>query len=179
MKTTSADPNRCGPSDDEWNRVWACRCELLNWARITYRYHRKRQKFFDMADKLTQVAAVTGGVAVLGKTVSEYLPWIGGGISLVGLLALVFGYSDKRQCHKEIAERANRLTGDICSLSINALDEKQISVWERVRAEIDLSEPPNLKTLVQKCEWEQAVADGHPNHTKEPRWWQQAHMHFF
>lgn len=167
------------PAKDVWQRLWDSRCELLNWAHITYRYHRKRQRFFDMAEKLTQVAAVAGGVAVLGRTLGEYLPWAGGVISLTGLLTLVYGYGDKRQCHKELAERAMQLVGDIEGLPVPDIDESCLSAWKRKRAQIDLLEPPNLKTLVAKCEWEQAVAEGHPKHTAEPRWWQQAHMHFF
>ncbi|SFE09814.1 hypothetical protein [Paracidovorax konjaci] len=46
-------------------------------------------------------------------------------------------------------------------------------------AEIDLSDLSEIKTLVAKCECEQAIADGYPTQTMEPRWWQQAHMHFF
>lgn len=165
--------------DAEWTRLYKRRAELLNWAGITYRYHRKRQRFFDWMDKLTQVAAVAGGVAVLGKSLAEYLPWVGAGISLTSLLALIYGYGDRRQSHKELAEEAISFSGKIQSTPLADLDESCLCAWEVARAAIDLREPPNLKTLVSKCEWEQATSEGHPNHVAAPRWYQQAHMHFF
>lgn len=167
------------PTDAEWERIWAQRCELLNWAGITYRYHRKRQRFFDVMDKLTQAAAVGGGVAVAGRTVPDSLPAVGGFIAFTGLLALVYGYGDKRQCHKELAEGTMQLIGEINSCTVRNLTEEQVCEWERARAAIDLREPANLKTLVSKCEWEQAVAEGHKDQLVEPTWWRQAHMHFF
>jgi hypothetical protein len=166
-------------SDEEFQAVWARRCEMLNWAGITYRYHRKRQRFFDVMDKLTQAAAVGGGVAVAGRTLPDNLPLVGGLIAFTGLLALVYGYGDKRQCHKELAEQAIQLAADVQSLPVRQVTEVQLGVWERVRASIDLREPPNLKTLVSKCEWEQALAEGHKDHVARPKWWHEAHMHFF
>ena len=80
---------------------------------------------------------------------------------------------------KELAEQAIQLAGAIESLPVRQLTEDQVCAWERVRTTIDLREPPNLKTLVSKCEWEQAVADGHPNHVARPGWLSQLHMHFF
>lgn len=165
-------------SDEEFDAAWKRRCELLNWGGITYRYHRKRQRFFDVVDKLTQVAAVGGGVAVAGKTLSDLLPLVGGAVAFTGLLALVFGYGDKRQCHKELAEQAMELVGEINSCPVRELTDVQVCTWERMRAAIDLKEPPGLKTLVWKCEYEQAVADGHPNHVPPVPWYHQAHMHF-
>lgn len=165
--------------DADWRRLYTRRAELLNWAGITYRYHRKRQRFFDWMDKLTQVAAVAGGVAVFGKSVSDYLPVVGAGISITSLLALIYGYSDRRQCHKELAEQSISFSGAIQSTPLCDLDESAVCAWERTRAEIDLREPPNLKTLVSKCEWEQATSEGLPNHVPAPKWYHQAHMHFF
>ncbi|WP_343734512.1 hypothetical protein [Acidovorax sp.] len=173
--TVSAEPL----SDEKFAEVWKRRCEQLNWAHITYRYHRKRQRFFDVVDKLTQVAAVGGGVAVAGKTVPDYLPAVGGAIAFTGLLALVFGYGDKRQCHKELAELAIQMAGDIEGLPVPDLTEARVCAWEKTRTTISLREPASLKTLVAKCEWEQAVAEGHPNHCEQPGFFRQLHMHFF
>ena len=54
-------------SPEAYETGWQQRCELVNWAGITYRYHRKRQRFFDVCDKLVQATALTGGVLVAGK----------------------------------------------------------------------------------------------------------------
>ncbi|MBV7460469.1 MULTISPECIES: hypothetical protein [unclassified Acidovorax] len=176
--TTSAS-SAATLSDEKFDEIWKCRHELLNWAYITYRYHRKRQRFFDVVDKLTQVAAVGGGVAVAGKTLTDYLPAVGGAIAFTGVLALVFGYGDKRQCHKELAELAIQMVGDIASVPVPELSEAVVCAWEKNRTTISLREPASLKTLVAKCEWEQAVAEGHKDHCKQPGFIGQLHMHFF
>ena len=146
-------------SPEAYETGWRQRWELVNWARITFRYHRKRQRFFDVCDKLVQATALTGGVLVAGKALADHLPLLGSVIAFSGLMALLFGFSERRQSYKELAEQAMALQGEIV-------------------AAIDLKEPPNLKTLVAMCEWEQAVADGHPEHCARPTWWQQAYMHF-
>ncbi len=167
-----------GLPEEDRRSFWVRRHELLNWAHITYRYHRKRQWFFDVLEKLTQAAVVGAGVAVAGKTVVDLLPLLGGAIVFVGLLSLVFGYADKRQAHKELAQEAMQLVGDIQSAPFDALTESDLCAWQRTRACIDLKEPPNLKTLVAKCEWEQCVSEGHADCAPQVRWWQQAYMHF-
>ena len=177
--STNAAPIVCaGSKNEDFQLVWARRHDLLHWASVTYRYHRKRQWFYGVLDRLTQVAAVSGGVAVAGKTLPDHLPLVGGLIVFAGLLALVFGYGDRRQCHKELAQQAMQLSGDIHSCTTDNLTEDQVCRWERVRADIDLQEPPSLPTLVHKCEYEQAVSEGHPKHVPPVPWWRQAHMHF-
>ena len=194
---TSAHPPIAPLSEEKYLEVWGRRYEQLNWAHITYRYHRKRQRFFDVVDKLTQVAAVGGGVAVAGKTLPEHIPELGWFIAFTGLLTLVFGYSDKRQCHKELAEMAIQMAGDIESVPARDLTEEIVCAWEKTRTTISLREPASLKTLVAKCEWEQAVAEGRqpaffpktrkgetvPEEQKKwlrcPPLWQQIYMHIF
>lgn len=198
MRGMSASPSPIAPlSDEKYEEVWGRRCEQLNWSNITYRYHRKRQRFFDVVDKLTQVAAVGGGVAVAGKTLPDHMPAVGWFIAFTGLLTLVFGYGEKRQCHKELAEMAIQMAGDIESIPACQLTEEIVCAWEKTRTTISLREPASLKTLVAKCEWEQAVAEGRqpadfpkapkgqevPEEQKKwlrcPPWWQQMHMHVF
>lgn len=175
-----ADTTTETPIKDPGQARWDDRSELLNWAYITYRYHRKRQWFFDLCDKVTQAASVIVGLAVVsGKTVSDYLPVIGFAIAALGVLALVFGYSERKQSHRDIAEKARQLAGLIQPVRDADLTDDLIIQWEGMRTKIDILEPPNLKTLVAKCEWEQAIAEGHRNHVQCPPWWRQLHMHFF
>lgn len=174
--STSIAPHEL--SDEAYAAAWQQRYELLNWAGITYRYHRKRQRFFDVCDKLTQIGALGGGVLVAGKALTAHLPMLGSAIAFGGLMALLFGFSDRRQCHKELAAQAMALQGEIVAVPAAELTSEALAQWDAKRCAIDLKEPPNLKTLVAKCEWEQAVAEGHPDHCTRPTWWQQAHMHF-
>lgn len=164
---------------DQGQLRWNARSEILNWAYITYRYHRKRQWFFDLCDKVTQAASVIMGLAVFGKPVQDHLPALGITIASLGVLALVFGYADRKQCHREIADLARQLAGEIAAVLDAQLSDADLARWELRRTDIDVREPPNLKTLVEKCEWEQACAEGYPDLKQKPCWLRQLHMHFF
>lgn len=54
------------------------------------------------------------------------------------------------------------------SLLTDALAGQWAADLERINAK----EPPQLKTLVIICEYEQATADGHPDHITRPNWFQ-------
>ena len=178
MTGMSPTPTSPDLSDEAYAAACEQRWELVNWARITYRYHRKRQRFFDVCDKLTQMGALAGGVLVAGKALTDHLPLLGSVIAFSGLMALLFGFSERRQSYKELAEQAMALQGEIVAVPAAELTPARLAEWDARRCAIDLKEPPNLKTLVAMCEWEQAVADGHPEHCARPTWWQQAYMHF-
>lgn len=166
------------PTDPSQAR-WELRSEILNWANITYRYHRKRQWFFELCDKVTQSASIIMGLSLFGKTVQDHLPYVGFSIACLGVMALVFAYSDRKHCHRDLADQARKLAGDISAVRDAQLSDENIAHWERIRTDIDLREPPNLKTLVAKCEWEQACAEGHLTHCPKPCLLRQLHMHFF
>ncbi|MEB5967342.1 hypothetical protein [Comamonas testosteroni] len=162
---------------------WDERSEILNWANITYRYHRKRQWFFDLCDKVTQGASVIVGLVVVsGKTVADHAPLVGFSIAACGVLALVFGYADRKQAHKEIAEKARKLGGEIQPIRNADITIAMLIKWEGQRTEIDISEPPNLPTLVAVCEWEEACVQSHvqpADRPKRPCLLARLHMHFW
>ena len=68
--------------------VWQQRCGLLYKAWVQVRYHRRRQRFFDLADKGTKAATLVLGASLFGKHLAS-LNWVATGISALGLMALV------------------------------------------------------------------------------------------
>lgn len=177
--TAPTDVDHNPAADKAWDDCWRQRCEALNWANITYRYHRKRQWFFDFLEKFTQAGSVLMGASLLGKTMQDHLPLAAAIISALGLLALVFGYSDRRQAHKELACEAMQMVGRIEGTPVQQLDDACLCRWQQDMAALNLREPPNLKTLVLMCEREQAVAEGHMDHIKAPSLLQRLHAHWF
>ncbi|WP_143326113.1 hypothetical protein [Vandammella animalimorsus] len=165
--------------DPQWDALWQQRWDVLNLANITHRYHRKREAFFDRAEKLTQAASAMMGLSLLGETVQQHLPIAAAVISGLSLLALVFGYSQRRQLHKELAESACALAGRIDGAPLGQLNEAMVRRWQLEMAEINRKEPPNLMGLVRVCEYEQAVVDGHPDHAPAPSWWLRIRSNFF
>jgi len=153
----------------EEDPVWKRRCGLLHQAWVQLRYQRRRQRFFDLVDKMTKAATVLLGASLLGQELQKLLPYVASTISALGLLALVFGYGDRKQLHKELAEQAAALIAAIEQVPAGELSAIKTAAWAADYARLCSKSPPTLKTLTLMCEREQATADGHPNHVaKQP-----------
>lgn len=157
-------------TDDLETHLWTRRCGVLHVLGVTYRYHRKRQRFFDLADKLTKAATVLLGASLLGEALKSHLPLVASAISTLGLFALVFAYGDRKQTHKELAESAMQLTAKIEAVAAFKLTADLMAEWEADLSRLNAKEPPALKTLVVLCEMEQAAASGHPGLIAAPAW---------
>ena len=157
-----------GLADIVWNR----RSDLLYKSWVQVRYHRRRQRFFDLLDKGSKAITLVLGASLFGKHL-EWLPWVATGISALGLLALVFGYGDRKQQHKELAEQAAKLVASIESVAANALTEEAVAAWAAQFAQLCAKAPPQLKALTLLCEREQAIAQGHAEHVPPLPFWQQ------
>lgn len=150
--------------------VWAQRCALLYKAWVQVRYHRSRQRFYDLVDKGTKSLTLVLGASLFGKDLAP-LPWVATGISALGLMALVFGYGDRKQLHKELAEQAANLVADIEAVAAGQLTDKLTASWAAQYARFCSKAPPVLKTLTLMCEREQSILDGFPDHVaKLPLW---------
>lgn len=152
--------------------VWKHRCDLLYKAWVQVRYHRRRQRFFDLVDKGSKAMTLILGASLFGKHLAS-LNWVATGISALGLMALVFGYGDRKQLHKELAEQAAGLAAAIEELPARALTTEAVAAWAAQFARLCAKAPPALKTLTLLCEREQSIADGHADHVLAPAFWRQ------
>ncbi len=166
------------PDDEADNDAWAQRCDTRYKAWVQLRYHRSRQRFFDLADKLTKSATVLLAGTIFGQDIKNYLPYVAGAISALGLLALVFAYSDRKQLHKELSEQAAKLIGDIELVPAGELTPGKNAAWRADYARLSAKAPPPLKTLTMVCEREQAAAEGHPEHVALQPWLRRQLRHF-
>ena len=166
MSTQSQSPIS---TEDEDRSVWEQRCGVLHKAWVQVRYHRRRQRFFDLADRLTKSATVVLGASLMGQYFRDALPWLATAITSLGLLALVFGYGDRKQLHKELAEQAAGLVTAIEQVPAGELNPGRTAGWAAEYARLCAKAPPPLKTLTLMCEREQAAADGNPDHVPEQR----------
>ena len=164
-------PDQQAADEKRLDAMWAQRCATLSKAWIQVRYHRRRQRFFDLLDKITKSITVVLGASLMGKFFTDWLPWLASAITSVGLLALVFGYGDRKQQHKELAEQAAKLVADIERTPVSALDFERTATWAADYAQLVAKAPPPLKTLSLVCEREQAIADGHPDHIPQLPFW--------
>lgn len=165
--------------DQRLNAIWRQRCAVLNKAWVQVRYQRRRQRFFDLTDKLTKSVTVVLGASLMGQYFVQYLPWLATAITSLGLLALVFGYGDRKQLHKELAEQAAKLVADIELVPMASLSFEKTAAWAAEYARLVAKSPPPLKTLTLVCEREQAASEGHPEHVKQPNWLLRAVGHIY
>lgn len=150
--------------DDGDDEVWGRRCSTLYYAWVQVRYHKRRQRFFDLLDKETKAFTLLLGASLFGRHLSQVLgngfPWVATGISGLTLLALVFGYGDRKQAHKELAEQAANLIASIEAVTPQKLTPDHVAQWASDFAKLCAKAPPALKNLTLICEREQALAQG-------------------
>jgi hypothetical protein len=149
-----------------FDAMWNQRHTTLNRAWVQVRYHRKRQRFFDLIDKITKAVTVVLSASLMGQYFREYLPWLATAITCLGFLALVFVYGDRKQLHKELAEQAAKLMAEIESTTVAELTFEKTAFWAAEYARLVAKSPPPLKSLTIICEREQAMYEGHDEHVK-------------
>lgn len=150
--------------------LWSRRHQALYLSQVSYRYHRKRQRFYDLLAKGTQALTILLGASLWGQTVIAHLPLVGSAISGLGLLALVFGYSDRKQDHKELAQAYAAVQATIERVGQREFTEANIDVWDAELSALNGKEPPTLYALTTLCEYEVCLAHGNPDHIKRPPW---------
>lgn len=154
------------PSDELLDFLWQQRSNHLYRAWVQVRYHQKRRRFFDIANKGTTALTVLLGASLFGKHVEPSLPVVATLISALGFLALIFGYDERKYHHKELAEQAAQLVADIekhpnFTADLNA---EFASKYAAYCAKL----PPPLEVLTILCEREQSIQDGFPENVKKP-----------
>jgi hypothetical protein len=161
MNTIAAATTPDIQEDARLDACWVSRCDTLHHAWVQVRYHRRRQRFFDLVDKLTKALTVVLGASLMGQYFAAALPFVATAITALGLLALIFAYSDRKQQHKELAEQAAQLVSAIEQVPVAELTPSKVAGWRADYARLCAKAPPPLKTLSRICESEQSVADGH------------------
>lgn len=176
---TETQGSSADDAEKELDAIWGQRCDVLHKAWVQLRYQRRRQRFFDLVDKLTKSLTVLLGASLLGSELNKALPFVASAISGLGLLALVFGYGDRKQLHKELAEQAAALIASIARVPMGRLSADQTAEWASDFARLCAKAPPPLKTLTIICEREQWVADGNTPKGNAPWPHRRIAAHFF
>lgn len=149
----------------------------MHWAKVTFRYHKKRERFFDLCDVTTQIVCTASGVALFANVFAN---WAAASlVTLSSIIALVVRYSDRKQRHIELAKRTQKLISDIEKIPVDDVTQEQISAWVQIRSQINADEPPCIRTLVALCEYEQSIEDGYFDHAPKLTRLQYTFCHFF
>ena len=149
-------------TDELSQYLWTKRHELTCKLAVSYSYHRKRQRFFDLLDKGTKAMTVLVGASLLSEPIRNNLPLAAAAVSGLSLLSLVFAYGDRKQTHKEMAEAWMHLQARVDQVGPRLFTEAQLTDWAAEAARLDAREPPTLAALITICQNEVALATGNP-----------------
>jgi hypothetical protein len=94
------------------------------------------------------------------KALEAYVPWFGAAISGIGLLSLVYAYSDRQVQHRDLADEYARFLAEIAQKGQREYSESDLGEWEARQQLINAKEPPTLRTLTVICENEERQALG-------------------
>jgi hypothetical protein len=150
-------------SEKELDHAWNKRGDALYRAELSALYHQKRERFFELLDKLGKAIAVFGGSAALWKISNpDLVSQIAALITASSALSLVFSFSERSKRHAELARSFREIAGDIVGISDFCIRDAKASEWMGKVCALEAKEPPALSALVVMCQNELAVARSAP-----------------
>jgi hypothetical protein len=141
-------------SDDRHNAMYRAELSAL--------YHRKRERFLALCDRVGKAVALVAGTAAFSSVLSsaEMKSWAGLVVAGATLPGLVLAWSDKARLHSELAQKYIAIQAEIAGTITANLSEQLICDWQSRLRQIEAAEPPTLTALVRLCQNQLAEAAG-------------------
>lgn len=141
--------------------LWEKRYKLIYKLELSALYHLKRERFFDILDKIFKAFSLIGGSAAIFKISEvETVKYIAALITITSSLSLVLSFSDRARKHGEYAKNYRKLHASILRVGDRDFSENNINDWEAETLEIESSEPLALVLLTVVCQNEIAISRG-------------------
>ena len=169
-------------TQDEAERIflWAERHNVLTKLEFSALYHLKRERFFELFDKISKAISVIGGSAALWKSTQQQgdiIQIIAVTITVTSALSLVLSFSDRARRHAEFARSYRKLLAEIHKKGKRGFTEYDVNQWMAQACEIEAGEPLALSTLVVICQNEITISNGQAIAVFIP-WWKRWLAHF-
>lgn len=143
------------------DHLWLQRHEALYRSELSTLYHRKRERFFVLADRWSKALAVIFGSTAWARIGGEGGVMVSAAVVTVsGALSLVFGFSERARVHSEKAGDYKRVEAEILRVGERDLSDATVASWLARLRELEAGEPPTLSALVVLCQNEIAAAAG-------------------
>jgi hypothetical protein len=140
---------------------WKLREGTVYRCRLSSRYHRRRERFYDLADRITNaVVLIAGSAAFAAAANADFVKVAGLLAALAGATTLVFGFSEKARRHSGFASSYKLIESEILKVGDFDYTEEQVNAWRSRIAEIESGEPPALRALIVLCQNDIAIAEG-------------------
>jgi hypothetical protein len=167
------------PESVERDYLSGRRHRILEKARLSARYHQRRERFFEWWDKAGKVVGFVAGSAALWKLADQAVVlWVLLLITAWSAVSLVFSLSDRAKRHAEFAVKWREFEARVLAKGERNFEESDLDRWESEAAMLESTEPPELSALVVDVQNELAIAAGQPEKVWPLRWWERRLMHF-
>ena len=147
------------PTEDELDHAWTKREKALSRAELSALYHQKRERFFELCDKLGKAVTLFGGSAALWKMADpHWVAWSAVVISAASAASLVLSFPERARRHAELSKGFREITAEIVSAGDFDITDSKASLWMGEVCSLEAKEPPALSALVVMCQNEIALA---------------------
>ena len=168
-------------NDQKEDYLWGQRWKIVHHVWLSSLYHSKRERFFDLMDKASKAVAAIGGAAAVSQLLTsapDARIWAAAVVSIVSILALVFGFSQKARKHGELSRDFTKLWAQIEEAGPYP-GEDRLHKFKAQILGLESSEPAALHALVKRCENQIALASGHPEDVQPLGFLEHCLMHFW
>lgn len=165
---------------NEWSdRNWELRHEIIQKCRISSLYHRKRERFFALCDKLSvSLSLIAGASATTDLLVTAEAKAIAGAlVVLFTMPSIVFAWTDKARLHGLLASKFIALEADIEGAGV--LEEAALQRFKERALKLDMEEPAQLSALTRICQNELSFASGNTRNMTKISFLKRKFAHFF
>lgn len=139
---------------------WQKRFDIVYKCQLSSLYHRKRERFYSLLDKISNALALIAGTSAMSELLpSAQAKAIAGAIvAAVTLPGIVFTWADKARAHALLASKFIALESEIIGAGI--LTSSQLDKFSEQALKLEVEEPPQLSALTRLCQNEIAFAMG-------------------
>ena len=113
---------------------------------LSVRYHRKRERFFALCDRLSKAVSLIAGTAAFSTLLPDARDKSIAGlfVALGAMPALVLSWSDKARLHADLAQKFLALNAEIVKVGKRKFTEDQLNDWHSRVLGVEASAPPTL-----------------------------------
>jgi hypothetical protein len=158
---------------------WQSRFDIVYKCRLSALYHRKRERFFGLLDKLTAAFALIAGAGAMTDLLhtADNKAIAGAIVVAVTLPSIVFSWAERSRTFALLAAKFISLEAEIESAGI--LDALALDKLKSKALLLDMEEPPQLSALTRICQNEISFADGHLANITKLSFWEKHFAQWF
>lgn len=160
------------------DHIWNKRHELLYRCEMSIKYHRRRERFFDLMDRFVKIVTIIGSSAVFFRLAEAQVLLMASLVMLIGsTVSLVLQFSSRATVHAGMAKDWGALQRDV--IAGDELTDTLVAGFDARAVTLDSLEPCTLRSLVTDIQNEMARAAGDESKIRPLGFWRLLGMHFF